>query len=200
MTLTIIDYGAGNLRSVANALKYIGCLFTVSDEPSALDGSDRIVLPGVGHFGAAMNELTRRGLIGPLMERVRAGAALLGICLGLQLLFESSEEAPGVAGLGLLQGTVRRLRTRVVPHIGWNRLELRRASALTAGLPDSVHCYFANGYAAVPADEDVIVAATSQDDDSFPAIVGRDHVQATQFHPEKSGPAGLTLLRNFAQC
>jgi imidazole glycerol phosphate synthase glutamine amidotransferase subunit len=200
MTLTVIDYGAGNLRSVANALKYLGCSFEVCDEPSALERSDRIVLPGVGHFGAAMNELARRRLIGSLIERVRAGAALLGICLGLQLLFESSDEAPGVAGLALLRGTVRRLQTRVVPHIGWNRLELRRANPLTAGLPDSVHCYFANSYAAAPAEEDVIVAATSQDGVSFPAIVGRDNVQATQFHPEKSGPAGLTLLRNFAQC
>jgi glutamine amidotransferase/cyclase len=200
MTLTVIDYGAGNLRSVANALKYIGCSFEVCDKPSALEQSDRIVLPGVGHFGAAMNELARRGLTDPLIRRVRAGAALLGICLGLQLLFESSDEAPGVAGLGLLRGTVRRLRTRVVPHIGWNRLDLRRASPLTAGLPDSVHCYFANSYAAAPANDDVVIAATSQDDETFPAIVGRDRVQATQFHPEKSGPAGLTLLRNFARC
>jgi imidazole glycerol phosphate synthase glutamine amidotransferase subunit len=200
MTLTVIDYGAGNLRSVANALKYIGCSFEVCDEPSALKQAHKIVLPGVGHFGAAMSELTRRGLTGPLIERVRAGAALLGICLGLQLLFESSDEAPGLAGLGLLRGTVRRLRTRVVPHIGWNRLELRRASALTAGLPDLLHCYFANSYAAAPADEDVILAVTSQDDESFPAIVRRENLVATQFHPEKSGPAGLTLLRNFAQC
>jgi len=200
MTLAVVDYGAGNLRSVANALKYLGCSHDVCDGPTALDSADRIILPGVGHFGAAMNELARRGLAEAIVRRAKAGVPLLGICLGLQLLFEASEEAPGVAGLGLLEGTVRRLQTRIVPHMGWNRLEFRRENLLTRDLPDKVYGYFANSFAADPDDPDVVVAVTNQDDVTIPAIVGRDHVAATQFHPEKSGECGLAMLRNFVQC
>ena len=135
MTLALVDYGAGNLRSVANALQYLDCSFELCDSATALKAATRIVLPGVGHFGAAMQELTRRGLAKALAERVRAGVPLLGICLGLQLLFESSEEAPGVSGLEVLAGCVRRLRTKVVPHMGWNHLRFQREHDLTRGLP-----------------------------------------------------------------
>jgi imidazole glycerol phosphate synthase glutamine amidotransferase subunit len=200
MTLAVVDYGAGNLRSVANALKYLGCSHEVCDGPAGLESAERIILPGVGHFGAAMNELVRRGLADAVVRRARAGVPLLGICLGLQLLFEASEEAPGVAGLGLLEGTVRRLRTRIVPHMGWNRLEFRRENPLTRDLPDKVYGYFANSFAADPADPDVVVAVTTQDDIAMPVIVGRNQVAATQFHPEKSGECGLAMLRNFVQC
>jgi imidazole glycerol phosphate synthase glutamine amidotransferase subunit len=200
MSLALIDYGAGNLRSVANALRYLDCSFDLCDSGPTLKGATRIILPGVGHFGAAMQELNRRGLVGPLVERVRAGVPLLGICLGLQLLFESSEEAPGVPGLGLLAGGVRRMQTKVVPHMGWNRLVFQRAHAITRGLPDTVHCYFANSFAAAPADAGVTVAEVQQDEDVFPAVVADGSLAATQFHPEKSGPVGLIMLRNFVQC
>lgn len=200
MKLAIVDYGAGNLRSVANALKYLDCAFKVCDKPTSLSMADRIILPGVGHFGAAMQELAKRNLADALVRRVRDGVGLLGICLGLQLLFDASEEAPGVAGLGLLTGTVRRLRTNIVPHMGWNRLTVQRDNPLIRGLPDTVYCYFANSYAAEPGDPQVVVAVTTQDNVTMPVIVGRDHVVATQFHPEKSGEGGLMMLRNFVQC
>ena len=200
MKLAVVDYGAGNLRSVANALKYLDCRFEVCGGPAALHTADRIILPGVGHFGAAMQELAKRDLVQVLTEQARGGVPLLGICLGLQLLFDTSEEAPGVAGLGLLKGAVRRLQTRVVPHMGWNRLTFQRENFLARGLPDTVYCYFANSYAADPDDPEVVIAQTTQDDVTMPAIVGRDHVVATQFHPEKSGEGGLRMLGNFVQC
>jgi imidazole glycerol phosphate synthase glutamine amidotransferase subunit len=200
MTLALVDYGAGNLRSVSNALRYLECPFERCDSSSALKAATKVILPGVGHFGAAMQELTRRGLVEPLVERVRAGTPLLGICLGLQLLFESSEEAPGVPGLGLLAGSVGRLRTKIVPHMGWNRLRPQREHDLTRDLPETVHAYFANSYAANPADAGVMVAVAEQDDETIPAIVATGSLAATQFHPEKSGPVGLTMLRNFVQC
>ena len=201
MKIALIDYGAGNLRSVANALNAIGVTPQLAEAPAALAGATHLVLPGVGSFGDCMRQLTARGLAEPIREWVAAGKPFLGICLGYQLLFESSEESPGVAGLGLVRGSVRRFEAKPglkIPHMGWNSVVPRRPEAgHWAGLGDEPYFYYVHSYFPVPADDSVTAAETEYGGTTFAAAIELPNLLACQFHPEKSQDAGLRLLRNF---
>ncbi|KAA0266298.1 MAG: imidazole glycerol phosphate synthase subunit HisH [Acidobacteria bacterium] len=195
--LTIADYGMGNLRSVAKAFEHVGARALVSADPADLASAPAIVLPGVGAFPEAMREIERRGLAEPIRAAAAAGTPLLGICLGMQLLFDSSAEHGGSAGLGLLGGAVERLDAPglKLPHIGWAHLRREADSPLTAGIDDGEPVYFVHSYAARPRAEDLL--ASAEHGERFAAVVGCGAVLGTQFHPEKSGAAGLRMLANF---
>jgi imidazole glycerol-phosphate synthase subunit HisH len=195
--IAIIDYGAGNLRSVQNTLDEIGAAYQVLEGPEHLDQAEKIVLPGVGHFGQMMRALDERGLREPVRERISAGIPFLGICLGLQGLFTDSEEAADVRGLDIFPGRVRRFPLDArVPHMGWNELEQRRDSRLLKGLPERPYVYFAHSYY-VPENEGTAAACTYTT--AYTAILERDNVFGVQFHPEKSGPVGLKIVKNFLE-
>jgi imidazole glycerol-phosphate synthase subunit HisH len=198
----IVDYGMGNLRSVQKALEKVGAEASIIGGGSEIEASSKLILPGVGAFGDAMEHLRERGLVEAIGRFVASGRPFLGICLGLQLLFEGSEESPGVAGLGILRGGVVRFRPAdralKVPHMGWNTLDLTRADCpLFAGLPPKPAVYFVHSYHAAPADRN-LVAATADYPEPFTAAIWRDNVFATQFHPEKSQRVGMQILKNFA--
>jgi glutamine amidotransferase len=193
--IAIADYGMGNRRSVEKALAHVGAESVVTADVS---GASAIILPGVGAFPEAMRNLERTGLGEVLIERARAGVPLLGICLGMQLLFESSTEHEGAQGLGILPGTVTRLESPRLPHIGWNLVTLERDSALTEGLGAAAAFYHVHSFACRPSDAADVVG-TSEYGERFAAIVERGNVMASQFHPEKSSRDGLRMLRNFAQ-
>ena len=196
----LVDYGMGNRRSAEKALMRVGAEVTVSDDPAVLSQLDGLVLPGVGAFPAGMEAIRERGLQELLLERAHAGVPLLGLCLGMQLLFDSSEEHAGATGLGLLAGEVRRLAApgHKLPHIGWSEVHWRRPNPLAEDLPDPIYLYHVHTYAPVPAHEDTILA-TAHYGEPFPAIVGRGNVYGTQSHPEKSSVHGLALLANFTR-
>ncbi len=199
--IAIIDYQMGNLRSVQKGFERVGHEATITGDPEQLDQAEKIVLPGVGAFADAIAELRRRELVGPIREAVQAGKPFLGICLGLQLLFDVSYENGTHEGLGIVPGEVVRFDLPAgykVPHMGWNQLHFRAASPLVAGLPDGVHCYFVHSYHVVPKDRDVIAAETDYGG-LFCSMIRRDNLMATQFHPEKSQKDGLRMLRNFAE-
>ncbi|MHC4779036.1 MAG: imidazole glycerol phosphate synthase subunit HisH [Planctomycetota bacterium] len=189
--LEVIDYGGGNTGSLSRALGRLGVPFRMVGEGTELDGSEGVILPGVGSFGAVMRGLNSGNLAAPLRRVIAGGTAYLGICVGLQVLFEGSEEAPGVAGLGILPGKVVRLEADKVPQIGWNYVEARREPAYGEGW-----AYFVNSYAARPSrSEDVLYE--SEYGGAFCAGVSRGRVVALQFHPEKSGPFGHGILRRW---
>ncbi len=197
--LGLIDYGSGNLRSVGKALAKIGARVELLASPERLDAVDAVVLPGVGAFGDCANQLHTRGLWEPLAGWLKAERPFLGICLGYQLLFESSEETPGVAGFGRFKGAVQRFRSPglKVPQIGWNSLDFRQPGArLWRGLDDGAHVYFVHSYHPTPTDPNV-VAATTDYGGPFAAAVEQGSTMGVQFHPEKSQAAGLTMLGNF---
>jgi imidazole glycerol phosphate synthase glutamine amidotransferase subunit len=199
MRTVIIDYGAGNLLSVANALRSLGTDPLVAATPAALAGADRLVLPGVGAFGDCMTALERRGFSAPLRDWLAGDRPFLGICLGYQLLFDGSDESPGIAGLGVLPGRVVRFTDRglKIPHIGWNAAApVDPATACWQGLGANPYFYFVHSFFPVPADPS-LVAARTEYGESFASAVARGRLLATQFHPEKSQAAGLQLLRNF---
>ena len=193
--IAIADYGMGNRRSVEKALAHVGAESVVTSD---VRDASAIVLPGVGAFPEAMRRLGRLGLDELIRERAAAGVPVLGICLGMQLLFESSDEHEGASGLGLLSGTVTRLRAQglKVPHIGWNRVTFTRPSLLTGGLGDAASFYHVHGYACRPEEESDVVGR-GEYGERFVSIVQRGNVMGAQFHPEKSSLDGLTLLRNF---
>jgi imidazole glycerol-phosphate synthase subunit HisH len=193
--IAIIDYGMGNLRSVAKALEHVGAEPVLTHDHARIRQARAIVLPGVGAMPKAMGEVRRLGLDELLRERVEAGVPILGLCMGMQLLFESTEEHGGAAGIGLLGGRVVRLKAPRVPQIGWNPVAWRRRSALNDGLPDPCAFYHANSYAPRAREEDVL--GTADYGGEFVSVVERPPVYGLQSHPEKSGPDGLRLLRNF---
>ncbi|MEI8292703.1 MAG: imidazole glycerol phosphate synthase subunit HisH [bacterium] len=195
--LGVIDYGSGNLRSVCKALEAAGSAPRLVAEPNGLDGLDAIVVPGVGAFAHCAENLRATGLWNPVREWALAGRPYLGICLGYQLLFESSEESPGVEGLGVLQGRVVRFPEAglKVPHMGWNTLS-KTSGPLYNGLPDGTSMYFVHSYYPVP-DDSSLVSAWSDYGLPFAAGVSSGALHAVQFHPEKSQSAGLALLGNF---
>lgn len=196
--VAIIDYGAGNLQSVEKALKHIGCPCFITDNPARLKESAGAVLPGVGAFGDAMSSLRAAGLEQPILDFIQSGKPFLGICLGLQLLFETSEESPGVMGLGVLKGKILRLPGDMglkIPHIGWNSLNIKKPGGIFTGLTGEPYVYFVHSYY-LRADEDV-VTATADYGAEIHAAVQRDNLFACQFHPEKSGKTGLSLLKSF---
>jgi imidazole glycerol-phosphate synthase subunit HisH len=196
----VVDYGMGNRRSAEKALEHVGARVVLSGDPERLRAMDGLVLPGVGAFPAAMAAIRAGGLDELLQERVGAGVPLLGLCLGMQLLFETSEEHGGATGLSLLAGSVRRLRAPglKLPHIGWSELCWRRATPLSEGLPDPAYLYHVHSFAPAPTDEDVVLA-TADYGEPFAAIVGQGNVFGTQSHPEKSSTHGLALLQNFTR-
>ena len=196
--IAIADYGMGNRRSVEKALAHVGAESVVTADHEVIRAAHAVILPGVGAFPEAMRNLDRTGLGEVLSERAAAGVPLLGICLGMQLLFESSTEHEGAAGLGILPGTVTRLRSPRLPHIGWNLVTFERESALTEGLGDAAAFYHVHSFAYRPADPTDTVGR-SEYGERFASIVERDNVMAAQFHPEKSSRDGLHMLRNFAE-
>jgi len=204
--LTIIDYGIGNLRSIEKAFERVNQEVLRTDAPQAIAEAERLVLPGVGAFGACIREIRDRNLEEPILEAVAEGTPLLGVCVGLQLLFDTGHEKGVHEGLGLLSGTVRHFQDAatgeemddlVVPHMGWNALSPTRDHPLLDGLGAEAYVYFVHSYHAVPDEHDDVLA-TSTYGHAFPAVVQRDHVCGVQFHPEKSQAAGLRLLNNFA--
>jgi len=197
--IAIIDYDAGNIKSVENALLSLGIDNRVTSDPAVIRAADRVILPGVGAFGDAMNKLAERDLIGVIREVV-AEKPFLGICLGLQLLFDSSEEAPGVKGLSILPGRIVRIPEgggRKIPHIGWNDLHFPKESKLFKGIPEESYVYFVHSYY-LQAGNVADVAATTEYGVTIHAAVEHDNLCACQFHPEKSGDVGMQILRNFA--
>ncbi|HKZ92784.1 MAG TPA: imidazole glycerol phosphate synthase subunit HisH [Candidatus Limnocylindrales bacterium] len=193
--IAVVDHGAGNLVSIRNALEALGARVRVATMAADLEGADAILVPGVGASAPAMGRLRRQGLTGPIVERVRAGTWYIGICLGLQLLFERSHE-DGARMLGLLPGDVERIPAAPsLPHIGWNRVEVRREHPVLAGLPDGVPAYFVHSYAPVPADGAIVVAETEHGG-RFASLVASDRIIGFQFHPERSGDDGLRMLAN----
>lgn len=198
--IAIIDYDAGNIKSVEKALQYLGEEAVITRDAGEILMADKVILPGVGAFGGAMEKLNRYGLVPVIHEVVEKGIPFLGICLGLQLMFESSEEAPGVEGLGLLKGKIVRIPEGdglKVPHMGWNSLSFPKEGRLFAGIPENSYVYFVHSYY-LQAEED-IVTATAEYGVTIHASVEKGNVFACQFHPEKSSHTGLTILKNFVE-
>ena len=196
--IAIIDYDAGNIKSVAKALEYLGETPIVTRDKTVLLMADKVILPGVGSFGDSMKKLQEYDLIDVIKEIIAKRTPFLGICLGLQLLFESSEESPGVAGLGVLKGKIVRFSDDYglkIPHIGWNSLHFPKKGVLFEGIEENSYVYFVHSYY-LEADEDIVVA-TSEYGNLIHASIEKDHLFACQFHPEKSSEVGLSILRNF---
>jgi glutamine amidotransferase len=193
--IAIADYGMGNRRSVETALAHVGAESVITADHDEIRAADAVILPGVGAFPEAMRNLERTGLGAVIAELTQP---LLGICLGMQLLFESSTEHEGARGLGMLPGTVTALASPRLPHIGWNLVRFERPSALTEGLPDAAAFYHVHSFACRPAEPSDVVG-TSEYGERFVSVVERGNVMAVQFHPEKSSRDGLRLLGNFAR-
>lgn len=197
--IAIVNYGMGNLRSVQKAFEHIGAEAAIVHRPEEIDNADRIVLPGVGAFGDAMDNLKTAGSIDPIVKAIAEGRPFLGICLGLQLMFAESEEMGQHKGLGILPGRVRRFPNgQRVPQIGWNEVRIQRETALLDGVPDGSHFYFVHSfYVASERDDDVI--GTTDYGIDYASIAGTGRAFGVQFHPEKSQDAGLKILKNFAE-
>ena len=198
--LAVIDYGAGNLRSVLHALKHLHVTdMRLVQRPDQLSGAEKIILPGVGAFGACMDQMHRQDLVEPLKDALAAGIPYLGICVGMQMLFEVGEEMGEHAGLGVLGGRVIRFPhfvDRKVPHMGWNQLKFRRESDLLNGLGEENYVYFVHSYYCAPTDQATVVASVDYGVE-FAAFVQQDNMYGVQFHPEKSQKIGLQILANF---
>lgn len=195
--ITIFDYGAGNLQSVKNTLGAIGAQYELVRDAESLRRATKIILPGVGHFGQIMRALDDLGVRETLVERIRAGVPFLGICLGLQALFASSEEAPEVCGLGVYPGVVRRfVGEERIPHMGWDQVEPRRTTRLLKDAGDKPYLYFAHSYYCPVVEE---TAATCDYIVPYTAVLEHANVCGVQFHPEKSGSMGLRIVRNFVE-
>lgn len=198
--IAIIDYGAGNLQSVKKALDFIGAENVITDNPETINACDRILLPGVGSFGDAMNSMNEKGLVETVKQNALSGKPFLGICLGLQLLFEESEESPGIKGLGILKGKIKRFSNDMnlkIPHIGWNSLSIKQNDTIFKDIPENSYVYFVHSYYLHAEDENDVATVTNYGID-FHSAVGKGNIFATQFHPEKSGDVGLKILKNFA--
>lgn len=195
LDVAVLDYGVGNLHSIRKALEHAGASPRLVSDPDALLSADALVLPGVGAFGDAAAKLApyKRALFASL----DSGKPLLGVCLGMQLLFDESDESPGAQGLGYIHGAVRRLRNEKLPHIGWNTLAAVDGEPLFAGLPEGSHVYYVNSFAPEPRES--VTIATSTYGETFTAAVRKRNAWGVQFHPEKSGQAGLRMIRNFVE-
>lgn len=196
--IAIIDYDAGNIKSVEKALQFLGEEVVVTRNPKEILGAEKVILPGVGAFGDAMRKLEQYELVPVIKQAVEEKIPFLGICLGLQLLFESSEESPGVEGLGILKGSIRRIPEEglKVPHIGWNSLHFPNKSRLFSGIAEGTYVYFVHSYY-LAAEEKEIVSATTEYGVTIHAAVEKENIFACQFHPEKSSDIGLQILQNF---
>lgn len=199
--IAIIDYDAGNIRSVEKALKFLGQDVKITRDPEEILSAEKVILPGVGAFGDAMGKLKEYGLDQVIRKTAGKGTPFLGICLGLQLLFERSDEAPGVEGLGILKGEILRLPEKEgykIPHMGWNSLELIHNGRLFGDLPEDPYVYFVHSYYLKAADETIVKARTEYTT-AIDASVEQGNVFACQFHPEKSSETGLKILKNFVE-
>ena len=199
--IAIIDYDAGNIRSVEKALLALGQDVTVTADRDEILHADKVILPGVGAFGDAMEKLKQSGLDEVIREVTEKGTPFLGICLGLQLLFEHSDEAPGVEGLGILNGEILRIPDKEgykIPHMGWNSLHLQNDGRLFQSIPEQTYVYFVHSYY-LQAEDPQIVKATTEYGVTIHASVEKDNIFACQFHPEKSGDVGLQILKNFCE-
>jgi len=199
--IAILDYDAGNLKSVEKALAYLGEESVITRDRKEILSADKVILPGVGAFGMAMDQLKKYDLIGPIHEIVAEEKPFLGICLGLQLMFEGSDESEGVEGLGILEGSIKRIPDSdelKIPHIGWNSLDLCNEGRLFKGFDKNPYVYFVHSYYLCAKDES-IVRATTEYVTHIHASVEKGNVFACQYHPEKSGTAGLKMLKNFAE-
>lgn len=196
--VAIVDYGAGNLQSVKNALNFIGAESLVTNNAEEIEAADGVILPGVGSFGDAMHSMRTSGLVGAVKAAATSGKPFLGICLGLQLLFESSQESPGVEGLGVLKGKILKIPDLglKVPHMGWNSLKIANNTGIFKELPQEPYVYFVHSFYLSAANKDE-VSATTQYGVAIDAAVAKANLFGTQFHPEKSGDAGIQMLRNF---
>lgn len=190
--LAVLDYGGGNLKSIVNRLESFGVDYIVTDKAHDILKADRLIFPGQGHFGQVMRSLTLKGLAEPLTTRIGQGVPFLGICVGLQVLFDESEEAPGIKGLGILKGKIIRFTQGKIPQIGWNRIKTTPSNTF---LPEDCF-YFVNSYYAV-CDDPSVVSATAEYHIPFTAAVETGNIAATQFHPEKSGQAGYDALNSW---
>jgi len=197
MTVAIVNYGMGNLFSIYNALDHVGGDPRLARDPEDLNGAKAIVVPGVGAFGSCMSQLSR--FSESLMQRLQEGVPMLGICVGMQVLFQESEESPGAPGLGWIKGKVVRLPEGVmIPQMGWNSLSIQRRSEMLDGISDGDMFYFVHSYYGRP-EEDSVIAATTEHGVQVTAAICKDNLFATQFHPEKSGLKGLQILKNFVR-
>lgn len=199
--IAIVDYQMGNLRSVQKGFERVGHAAAITADPKVLEQADHVVLPGVGAFADAIAEIRRRELIEPIRAAIESGKPFLGICLGLQMLFDVGYEDGVHEGLGVIPGEVRRFEVPAeykVPHMGWNHVKQRRPAPIFKGIADNAHFYFVHSYYVVPQDESVIAGEASYPE-PFCAAIWRDNLFATQFHPEKSQGVGLQMLKNFAE-
>ena len=200
--IAVIDYGAGNLQSVVKALHYINCECIVTNKKEEILGCDAALLPGVGSFGDSMDSMNKTGAADAVCEFIKTGKPFLGICLGLQLLFDGSEESPDAKGLGLLKGSITRIpnheETLKIPHMGWNSLDIRKKDGLFKGIDGNPYVYFVHSYF-LRADDQCIVSSQTNYGTIIDASVQYENIFATQFHPEKSGTVGLKILNNFAE-
>jgi glutamine amidotransferase len=195
--IAVIDYGMGNLKSVTNALEKLGADAVVTRDKQVIKASKAIILPGVGAFGKCIENLEKLELLDFIKETIGEGKQYLGICLGMQVLFESSEEAPGIAGMGVLKGTVPRFTGNIkIPHMGWNNIKIVKETEILRGIDNSEYFYFVHSYYCSPEDKG-IVATTTTYGEEFVSSVQKDNIFACQFHPEKSQKVGLQLLQNF---
>jgi glutamine amidotransferase len=194
--IAIIDYGAGNLKSVKKAFDYLNFDSRVTSNSKELTEVDKVVLPGVGAFGAAVEKLQESGFYEAIQDWLRSNKPFLGICLGMQLLFENSSESPGVKGLAIFKGENLRFNSGKVPQIGWNQVQIQCRSRLLDNIPDSSFFYFLHGYYISPANLDLITATTKYGV-NYPSVIENGNIYGVQFHPEKSGNVGLKLLRNW---
>jgi len=196
VNVTLIDYGAGNVASVERALRRLGVETVASNSPEAIRRAERLILPGVGHCAALLSSLDANQLRQPLLDAIQRGVPFLGICLGLQALYDSSDEAPDLRGLGFFPGRVTRLPPTVkLPHMGWNQLRLRRSTCLLRSIAPDSFFYFAHSYAAPAAGPEIVAAG--EHGCEFAAVIERGNIAGVQFHPEKSGIPGAQLLSNF---
>jgi imidazole glycerol phosphate synthase glutamine amidotransferase subunit len=195
--IALLDYGAGNVGSVLKAVEYLGCPAQPIDRAELLNGAEKIILPGQGHFGAMMKALEERRLLEVLRKKLAAGTPYLGICLGLQALYEASDEAPEIPGLGFLSGRVKRFEGLAkVPQVGWNQLEIRRGDGLLKGILEGSFVYYCHSYYGPVTEETVAVTEYGE---TYAAALEKGNLWAVQFHPEKSADVGLAVLRNFLQ-
>lgn len=197
--VSIIDYDAGNIRSVEKAVQFLGEEAAITRDSEQILNSSHVILPGVGAFGDAMEKIRQYGLEETIHQVVKKGIPFLGICLGQQIMFEKSEEAPGVKGLGLLEGEIVKIPKKdglKIPHMGWNNLSIKKGAKLFEGVPDDSYVYFVHSYYLKASDPD-IVAASTEYSESIHASVEKGNVFACQFHPEKSSTVGLQILKNF---
>ena len=200
--IVIIDYGMGNLKNVYNALKYLNIPSKISNEISEIKASDKLILPGVGAFNKAMYNLNDMGLTDVIKDKVNKGTPLLGICLGMQMIFEKGYENGECDGLGFIDGQVKILEPKEkvkIPHIGWNRLEYNNQNDLSKGLEEDSFVYYVHSYAATNVKDENLIGFSNYGGIKVPSIVCNDNIYGTQFHPEKSGEVGLRILKNFGE-